>query len=777
MPEAASRLSVALGDRYRIVRELGAGGMATVYLADDLRHGRRVAIKVLRPDLTASLGGERFLAEIRTTAALQHRNILPLFDSGGADGFLFHVTPFIEGETLRSRLRRETQLPIDQAVDIAAQVADALTFAHGRGIIHRDIKPENILLAADGVFVADFGISKALDDAGGERLTQTGITVGTPLYMSPEQATATEALDARTDLYSLACVLYEMLAGEPPHTGPSSQAILAKRMVNPPPDVRTVRETVPPRLAEVLKKGLAKVPADRHQTVADFMGAVQAALSATPDTAGGRATTRRRWYGVAAVLLTAFVAVAPWLKTVWFSDPPVARIAVMAPMGIGDDDQDRALLLGLYNRLLMQLGEAGVSVVGGVETMLRFQAERATVPEIASRLGVDQVVEPIVSWSGDSVNVDVRLVNGRSEAVLWTGQFGGAARDVRLLLHTVSQSIGSQTGSAPRAATTPRAGSVNPAAQRAYMQGVFYSQGLTETYLQRATEYYQAALEADPEYAPAYAGLSWAWVARQQMGFDLPEDATPIAMRNAERAIELDTLLPEAHLAVGASYGWANWNWQVAEREYRRAIELNPRFGDAHSELSHLLLVMRRFAEAVAHADTAVMLDPFNIKYRAFRGVVYAGTDRLDEARSQFEDILQELPGHPAALTLLTEISNFQRRDSATAVYLEARLRSLGFPGVADLVATMVPASGLDAATRAAADSLARIARAGIERPIQVAGMYAIVHDTARTLDWLERALERHEPNLPYINSGLQWQFLRGTPRFEALRQALNLSD
>ncbi|MDT8341048.1 MAG: protein kinase [Longimicrobiales bacterium] len=273
-PVIPERLVEALADRYRIERTLGAGGMATVYLARDLKHDRQVAIKVLRPELAAVIGGERFVAEIRTTAALQHPHILPLFDSGEADTFLYYVMPFVEGESLRDRLDREGQLPVDEAVALAVAVGSALQYAHERGVVHRDIKPANILLHAGQPVVADFGIALAISAAGGGRLTETGMSVGTPHYMSPEQASADRDVDPRSDTYALACVLYEMLAGDPPHTGPSAQAVLMRILTETPRPVTDVRRSVPAHVRDALAKSLEKLPADRFPDARSFVEAL-----------------------------------------------------------------------------------------------------------------------------------------------------------------------------------------------------------------------------------------------------------------------------------------------------------------------------------------------------------------------------------------------------------------------------------------------------------------------------------------------------------------------
>jgi len=319
MPDPTARLNAALEGRYRIERELGQGGMASVYLAQDLKHNRQVAIKVLKPELAAMVGAERFLAEIETTANLQHPHILPLFDSGEADGFLYYVMPYVAGESLEDRLEREKQLPVGEALGIAVKVAGALQAAHDRGVIHRDIKPANILLQDGEPLVADFGIALAVQEAGGGRLTETGLSLGTPYYMSPEQAMADRKPDARSDLYSLACVTYEMLAGDPPHTASTAQAVVAKILTQDPAPVSEARRSVPGHVDQALQKALERLPADRFTRVADFAAALQGTLSATartrrPASEASRRPSVRTWllagssWGVAALAL----AIALW---------------------------------------------------------------------------------------------------------------------------------------------------------------------------------------------------------------------------------------------------------------------------------------------------------------------------------------------------------------------------------------------------------------------------------------------------------------------------------
>ncbi|MDH5284235.1 MAG: serine/threonine protein kinase, partial [Gemmatimonadota bacterium] len=273
MTDPLPRLSAALADKYRLERELGQGGMATVYLAQDIKHNRRVAVKVLRPELAAVIGAERFLSEITTTANLQHPHILPLFDSGEADGFLFYVMPYVEGETVRDRISREKQLPVDDAVRITTEVAAALDYAHRHGVIHRDIKPENILLHDGSALVADFGIALAVSTAG-SRMTETGMSLGTPHYMSPEQAMGEREITARSDVYALGCVLYEMLTGDPPFTGSTAQAIVARVVTENPRPMVPQRQTIPAHVEAAVLTSLQKLPADRFKTAAEFAEAL-----------------------------------------------------------------------------------------------------------------------------------------------------------------------------------------------------------------------------------------------------------------------------------------------------------------------------------------------------------------------------------------------------------------------------------------------------------------------------------------------------------------------
>ena len=353
----------ALSGRYALDREIGAGGMATVYLARDVRHDRKVALKVLRPELGAVLGVERFLAEIKVTANLQHPNLLPLFDSGEANGLLFYVMPFVEGETLRARLQRERQLPVDEAVRITLGIASALHYAHQHGVIHRDLKPENILLQAGQPVVADFGIALAVSNAGGTRVTQTGLSLGTPQYMSPEQATGDHTMDGRTDIYSLGAMLYEMLTGEPPHIGNSAQAIIARVLTDKPRSVRLVRDTVPVQIEAAIDKALAKLPADRFSTPNEFAEALQGrmvlpATGAVPQVHARRASTAATLPWIGAFLVAAAAAAWGWLGRPEPAVAPTVRFELTFPdeAGLATDATISSLELTPDGRRIVYTG-------------------------------------------------------------------------------------------------------------------------------------------------------------------------------------------------------------------------------------------------------------------------------------------------------------------------------------------------------------------------------------------------------------------------------------
>ncbi|HYT72703.1 MAG TPA: protein kinase, partial [Gemmatimonadales bacterium] len=403
-PDERERLNAALAGRYAVERELGSGGMATVYLADDLKHRRKVAVKVLRPELASAIGPNRFLREIEIAAKLNHPHILALHDSGKADDFLFYVMPYVKGQSLRHRLHREKPLPIEEAVSITRDAALALDHAHAQGVIHRDVKPENILLYEGEAMVADFGIALAVSGAasGGQRLTERGVWVGTPEYMSPEQALGEDSLDARSDIYSLGCVLYELLAGEPPYTGPTAQAVIAKRLAGPAPGVRRLRATVPAGVEQALLKALATVPADRFASAAAF----------------AEALTRPR-------------AVHPTPKSV----------AVLPFTNLSPDAENEYFADGITEDVIAQLSKIRALKVISSTSVMPLKQRDQSLREIGARLGVAAVLEGSVRRDGDRVRIVAQLIDAETDHHLWAETYDRQLTDIFVIQSDVALRI------------------------------------------------------------------------------------------------------------------------------------------------------------------------------------------------------------------------------------------------------------------------------------------------------------------------------------------------
>ncbi len=421
MSDPVDRLNAALEGRYTIERKLGEGGMATVYLADDLKHERKVALKVLKPELAAVVGAERFLGEIKTTANLQHPHILPLFDSGEADSFLFYVMPYIQGETLEDRIKRDKQLPVDEALGITTAVANALQTAHEAGIIHRDIKPANILLSRGEPLVADFGIALAVGVAGGSRLTETGLSVGTPFYMSPEQATGDQMLGPQTDTYALACVLYEMLVGEPPYLGNTAQAVLGKIIQGLPVSATSVRASIPPNVDAAIRKALEKIPADRFPRAKDFANALaDPGFRHGEESATGFAASAGPWKKISMAL--GALAVVSTLGLGWSllskAPGPVTRVSVHIPEDQYFEPLRGHLDLSADGSLLVY---RGFGDVGGAQLWARSWNELDAGPI----RGTDRGEYPAISPDGQEI---VFEQVGAILVFLWSGRREGRGR-------------------------------------------------------------------------------------------------------------------------------------------------------------------------------------------------------------------------------------------------------------------------------------------------------------------------------------------------------------
>ncbi len=505
------QISDALQERYPIARELGRGGMATVYLAQDLRHDRPVALKVLHPELSATLGPERFLREIRITAQLSHPHILPVLDSGEVSGLLWYTMPVVEGETLRQRIVREKQLPIDDALLIGRQIAGALGHAHGRGIVHRDIKPENILLDGAGAIVADFGIARALAAADGEKLTATGLSIGTPAYMSPEQAAGSHDVDGRSDLYSLGCVLYEMLAGQPPFTAPTVQGLLARHAIDPVPSLRTVRATVSPGVDRVITRALAKVPADRFATADQLV----AALSA-PDHPTEALKSRmpvRRWLAPAAALLATAAAAAVILPERRPAGPSVLPSAsVIAVLPFAPSVADTALArLGRDLVLTVSATLDGLGEIRAVDpyTVLAHSADpTSTLDEgraLGRRFGAGSVLHGSVVRVGPKVRLDLGLFTTDSGHAVARITVAAPVDSIEVLTDSVTRLLLPQiwrTGTPPSPSLDAALKTKSVPALRAFLDG---ERAFARNEWDRAEAAYAHAIEADSTFWLAYA--------------------------------------------------------------------------------------------------------------------------------------------------------------------------------------------------------------------------------------------------------------------------------
>jgi serine/threonine-protein kinase len=623
-----ARLTTALADRYRIERELGAGGMATVYLAQDLKHDRKVAVKVLRPELAAVLGAGRFLAEIRVTAKLQHPNLLPLFDSGEAGGFLYYVMPYVEGETLRARLERERQLPVDETVRLVTLLANALDYAHAHGVIHRDMKPENILLQAGQPVIADFGIALAVAHAGGSRVTETGLSLGTPHYMSPEQAAGDRELDARSDQYALGAVTYEMLTGEPPHTGPTAQAIIARLMTEKPRSVRATRPGVPVAMDLAIGRALAKQPADRFPTC----GALARALVTHP-----ARRSRGLLIGAAVAGLVVMAGVA-WLATSRKSavHGEDKSIAVLPLANLSGDQADDYFGIGLSEEITRALAKAGVRVIGRVSAGA-LQAKGLDERAIARELGVNSLLTGTVQRAGGQVRINVTLVSAADGAVRWTEKYDRPLANVFAVQDEIAQTVAATLlGSLgrPTSAAATRAETNDPEAHALFLQGQVLFNRRTARTLNQAIALFERAAARDPAYARAEASLAMALAVLPAY---VQDSTTPIVTRAvaaAERAIAMDSTIAESYTALGYGYSLLG-ELSRAEASFRRAVALDSTVATAWGWYGLLANRLGDFRVAHERIARARRLEPASLIARQWEAQVYLMERRFPEADAE----------------------------------------------------------------------------------------------------------------------------------------------
>ncbi len=641
MTGLSDRLGEALAGRYTIEREVGAGGMATVYLATDVKHQRQVALKVLRPELAAALGHDRFLREIETTANLRHPHILPLYDSGEAGEFLFYVMPYAEGESLRERLDREKQLPVDEALRIAREVAGALGYAHERGVIHRDIKPENILLERGHAVVADFGIARALDSAGADKLTQTGMAIGTPDYMSPEQSAA-EPLDARSDLYSLASVLYEMLAGEPPYSGSTAQAVVAKRLVEPVPRVTTLRESVSPVVEEALLRALAKTPADRFTTAEEFVRGFEGDSAVAP-ARPSEARFRWRWPRAVTGALAAGVAlVALWAGyravtsdgTGSSSTGYSGDVIAVVPFTVrGSPDLDY-LGEGMVDLMSAKLDGAGsLSVVSPRVVISLVNAEGVDVADpaagrqVAERLRAGRYVTGDVLELGGRIQLTAYLHDTQgAEAAPQRAMVEGRADELFDAIDGLAAELlaGSLEGGAGRLQTLATATTASLPAAKDFLEGERLLRG---GQYRDAAAAYDRAVKLDTAFALAHY--------RKSVAADWT-DAYDVRT-SADRAMQYADRLPPRDRSILAALQLRRRGENTeAEQAYRALLHQHPDEVEALVQLGEVLFHDnprrgRSLTEAIDPFQRATELEPWNLVAQIHLARLQALTGRVDE--------------------------------------------------------------------------------------------------------------------------------------------------
>jgi serine/threonine-protein kinase len=775
------QLATALGDRYRVERELGRGGMAVVFLAEDLKHHRRVAIKLLKPELSAVIGGERFLREIEIAATLQHPHILPLYDSGDAGGLLFYVMPFAEGESLRQRLAREMQLPLDVALQITRDVGSALQYAHEHGVIHRDIKPENIMLSGGHAVVADFGIARVLGAANADQLTVTGMSVGTPQYMSPEQASA-GVVDARSDQYSLACTVYEMLAGQPPFVGPSSQAVIARHLMDPVPSLRVVRQTVPKPLEAAIVQAMAKLPADRFPSIERFLEALNAPTTAEQPSASPAAPPRalgpRGRRALVMALGAGVLATAIW----WVAAgrpprgartglPSVRSVAVLPFQDLTSNPDSTYLRDGMTDGLTTDLAQ-----IQSLKVLSRASASMAPgdsrpLAQVARELGVDAVVKGSIRRSGDTVWVSVRFLRGPDSTVLFTKDYqrrlGELPNLQREITTAITSSISTNLEGAERSRLDTRR-EVDHRAYEAYLRGRFH---LERGELDQAKALFEQAMRFAPDWAPPNVGLASYYTSLPFYSDTMPVDVLPKARAALARALELDETLAEAHAANGYIRAYYEWDWRAAEQEFRRAVQLQPSYADAYFSYSRFLASRRRLKEAIEQLDRAVELDPLSLSLQANRALLDYFAGRYDTAATRLQ-------------TILKADSTDVLSKWAMALVAEQR----GNPDTA--IAILEPITGASLNRKTALGHAYALARKtamarGVLRELhqRAAQSYVPAYDFAllyvalgqrdEALRYLERAYTERSTVLAYVMIDPRLASLREEPRFIALTKRL----
>ena len=748
--DSTTRLNTALAGRYEIKRELGQGGMATVYLARDVRHERDVAIKVLKPELAAAVGADRFVREIRLAAKLTHPHILPLFDSGEADGLLYYVMPLVEGESLRDRIEVAKQLAVDEAISVAREVADALDYAHRHDVVHRDIKPENILLHDGHAVVADFGIGKAVTAASGDSsITQTGVTIGTPAYMSPEQAAGDPDIDGRSDLYSLGCVMYEMLTGEQPFTGPTVQAVIAKRFANTPPAITRARPTVSPVIADAVAKLLQRTPADRFATGAQLVAAFKAGLA------------------------TASVAAAP-------RQADEKSIAVLPFANMSADAENEFFSDGITEEIINALVQVPDLKVAARTSVFAFKGKADDLRAIAEKLSVRNVLEGSVRKAGNRIRITAQLIKASDGYHIWSEKFDRDLTDVFAVQDEIARAIAetlksklSGAGDAPIVKRTTD----DMEAYELYLKGRHFiaqrGKGIA-----KALGCFEAALAKDPAFAEAHTGVADACSLLGFYGVAPSHVVMKRALDAADRAIALDASLAEAYCARGFVEQHYLWDVVAAKASLRKAIALKPSLVQAYYWLASATCTSESFAVARAFDEEAVRIDPLSTFANAHVGWMYLGEGRTDDAAKQLERTLEIDENAVMAHWLLGQARMAQGH---TAEAIDSLRRAVAISGgltwMESTLASGLAIAGQAEESRTILASLLERAKTEHVGHELLAMNYAYLGEIDRSLEWLDRARETRSTLICYMMSpGAEAMFgmslpppVRSDPRYAVI--------
>jgi serine/threonine-protein kinase len=787
-----------LDGRYRVERAIGRGGTATVFLAHDIKHDRPVAVKVLHPELAVALGIDRFLAEIKTTARLQHSHILPLHDSGEHEGLLYYVMPYVDGESLRHRLQRERQLPIGDAVRTIREVANALDYAHRHGIIHRDVKPENILLRDGTALVADFGIALALSASASTPATEPGRIIGTPQYMSPEQATEEGGVDARTDIYALATMLYEMLAGEPPFTGDTASTILAKRAAMPAPPLSILRPTTPRALDVALARALAREPADRFAAAGEFADALDEALGAShagraTGPSPGRRVSRRLGGAVLALALTALGVAAVARLDLFRKSSGLGNfggrrdgsrsIAVLPFADAGGDSTNAFHAAGMSDALVGALARVpGFRVISGSGIAVRSNGAAVDPKAVGQSLNVATILQGGVQGAGDRLHVTVQLVSTADGATVWSKPYTVTLARAADFFAVEDEIVGDVvralhiTLSEAAVARTVRRPTENFAAYNQYLEGKFYQDHGGAAALTKALGYYEQALRTDSNLAQAYSGIADIYIGYGigNAGDFRPDENFPKARVAVGRALAIDSLSPEALTSEAKIDLLYDFNWDTAERHLSRAIEIDAHFAQAHAYRAVLFEFTGRFDSALVEARAALDAAPLSTfaGTEASRAFIFAR--QYDQAIAQLRHLLErDSTLFRAHLQLGQAFEQSGQLDSAIVqMRIAVRLAPRSSRGHSFLAHAYALGGRRDDAQREV-DSMRVRARQGYVPAFDLAVAHVGLRQTDSVFLWLDRALAEHSIR-PYLMDPT-FDPIRSDPRYQRLLERMNL--